>query len=90
MQSRRYAVRGRVQGVWYRATLKQRADEGGFSGYVRNLSDGSVEAAVSCADNECFEAFEHLLWEGSPRSRVDSVTYDIVEAHFDGKFEVRK
>ncbi len=89
MKSRRYNVRGRVQGVWYRATLQQEAQRAGFCGYVRNLPDGSVEAAVTCGAERCFEAFEKLLWKGSPLSAVDSVTYDTLIEVFEGNFEVR-
>ena len=89
MQSRRYRILGRVQGVWYRATLQQHAREAGYCGYVRNLSDGSVEAGVSCPNESCFDDFEVLLWQGSPLSVVDTVSYDIVEEVFEGDFEVR-
>ena len=37
-------VHGLVQGVWFRASTKDEADRLGVSGWVRNLSDGSVEA----------------------------------------------
>ena len=89
MQSRRYTVRGHVQGVWYRATLQRYALQAGFSGYVRNMADGAVEAAVSCKDEECFERFETLLHRGSPGSRVDAVTFERVDEVFEGNFEVR-
>ncbi|WP_345973275.1 acylphosphatase [Sulfurimonas diazotrophicus] len=89
MQSRLYAIRGRVQGVWYRATIQQLAQAAGVSGYIRNCSDGSVEAAVSCPNDDCFDQFERLLWEGSPLSVVDNVSYDIIEGVFEGGFEQR-
>ncbi|HHH73102.1 MAG TPA: acylphosphatase [Sulfuricurvum sp.] len=88
MPSRRYIVRGRVQGVWYRATLKEHASKGGFSGYVRNLSDGSVEAAVTCEDERCFDRFETMLKEGSPLSRVEAVEYEPLNAVFEDGFEI--
>jgi len=88
MQSRRYTVRGRVQGVWYRATVQQRATDEGFPGYIRNLSDGSVEAAVSCPNEACFDRFEVLLREGSPLSVVENMSYDVIEEQFEGAFEV--
>jgi acylphosphatase len=89
MQSRRYSIRGRVQGVWYRATLQQRAREAGFSGYVRNMADGSVEAAVSCPNDDCFDRFEVLLYQGSPLSAVEATSYDVIEEVYEGDFEVR-
>lgn len=89
MRSRRYSIRGKVQGVWYRATVSKHARAAGFSGYVRNLSDGSVEAAVSCENDACFEQFERLLWQGSPLSEVKSVSYEETDSIYTGDFEVR-
>lgn len=39
-------VRGRVQGVFFRDTMRREAQRLGVSGWVRNRSDGAVEAAV--------------------------------------------
>lgn len=89
MRSRRYSVCGKVQGVWYRATLQKNAASSGFFGYVKNMPDGSVEAAVSCEDDACFERFERLLWQGSPLSRVEAVTYEVIDVFFTDGFEVR-
>jgi acylphosphatase len=89
MLSRRYLVNGKVQGVWYRATVQRHAREAGFRGYVRNLPDGRVEAAVSCEDETCFERFEALLWKGSPLSHVTSIESEPVETVFGPDFEVR-
>jgi len=43
-KSVRVVVRGHVQGVFFRATTAQRAAEAQVTGWVRNRSDGSVEA----------------------------------------------
>ncbi len=40
----RVVVRGRVQGVFFRAETSDRARSLGLSGWVRNVPDGSVEA----------------------------------------------
>jgi acylphosphatase len=40
----RIVVRGRVQGVFFRAETRDRARSLGLSGWVRNVPDGSVEA----------------------------------------------
>jgi acylphosphatase len=42
-------VHGRVQGVWFRASAVTEAEHLGLRGWVRNLSDGSVEAHVQGA-----------------------------------------
>ncbi|MFL6576710.1 MAG: acylphosphatase, partial [Povalibacter sp.] len=41
--ARRCFVSGRVQGVYYRASARQKAIELGVSGYASNLEDGRVE-----------------------------------------------
>ncbi len=44
--TRRLVARGRVQGVWFREGMRQQAARLGVTGWVRNRSDGSVEAVV--------------------------------------------
>jgi acylphosphatase len=43
----RLRIQGRVQGVWYRGWMVQHASSLGLDGWVRNRSDGSVEAVIS-------------------------------------------
>ncbi len=42
---RRVVVHGRVQGVWFRDSCRGEAEAAGLAGWVRNLPDGTVEAA---------------------------------------------
>jgi len=41
---KRVVVRGRVQGVFFRDTVQQRARQRGVAGWIRNNRDGTVEA----------------------------------------------
>ena len=71
--ARRYLVTGRVQGVGFRIFAEEVARREGVRGFVRNLSDGRVEA-VAEAEREALERFERSLYQGPPTSRVDHVT----------------
>jgi acylphosphatase len=69
---RKYWVGGRVQGVYYRATVAGRARELGVRGYARNTPDGRVEV-LACGDDAAVEALVEWLWIGSSASKVTSV-----------------
>jgi acylphosphatase len=44
-------VSGKVQGVWYRASTKQKADELGLTGWVKNTANGDVEGEFEGDDS---------------------------------------
>ncbi len=69
---RRYLVSGRVQGVWYRASKKERAEALGITGHARNLEDGRVEV-VACGAPRQLDLLEQWLREGPPLAEVESV-----------------
>jgi acylphosphatase len=81
-------VRGRVQGVGYRYTLRMVAREAGVSGWVRNRRDGTVEAEV---EGEPEQVDDVLAWmaEGPPGSRVESATVADAATTGGHGFEVR-
>jgi acylphosphatase len=65
-------VRGRVQGVAFRAATHQRAREAGAAGWVRNLPDGSVEAVFE-GDPEVVRAMLEFCRTGPRHARVDAL-----------------
>ena len=70
--ARRIHVKGRVQGVWFRAWTVEQATELGVDGWVRNRRDGSVEA-VAVGPAAQVEELITRCHSGSPASRVDRV-----------------
>lgn len=81
-------IYGTVQGVYYRQNTKQVADRHGVKGWVRNLSDGRVEAVFEGDDLNVNEVIEwcHV---GPPKASVKdvSVRYEKYTGEFAG-FEV--
>ncbi len=69
---RRFIVRGRVQGVFFRAATAEQALALGLGGYARNLPDGTVEVEVEGPEAAVL-ALERWLWRGPPLARVEAV-----------------
>jgi acylphosphatase len=68
----RIVVRGRVQGVAYRAFTQDVATRYGLCGGVRNLADGGVEVEVE-GDKELIDALIGSLRIGPPRAQVNDL-----------------
>lgn len=66
-----------MQGVGFRFFAEDVAIREGLRGYVRNLSDGRVEAYVE-GDPEAVERFERAVRRGPPGARVDAVETRVV------------
>ena len=49
--TRRLVIRGEVQGVWFRESMRREAERLGVTGWVRNEPDGSVAAHVEGEDS---------------------------------------
>lgn len=65
-------IRGRVQGVGFRAWTEITAAEQGVAGWVRNRRDGSVEALFAGAE-EVVLAMIDLCRNGPPGARVEAI-----------------
>lgn len=68
----RFIISGRVQGVFFRASTRERAQRLKLSGYAKNMLDGSVEV-LACGDEVAIDLLEHWLQHGPPSARVDGV-----------------
>lgn len=69
---RRFIVRGRVQGVFFRAATAEQARRLGLDGYARNRADGTVEVEAEGGE-AALQALERWLWQGPPLARVEVV-----------------
>jgi acylphosphatase len=69
---RRVIVHGRVQGVFFRDTTRQRARSRGVSGWVRNNPDGTVEAAFE-GESDDVEAMVRFCEQGPRGASVERI-----------------
>lgn len=68
-------IHGRVQGVYFRDSMYREAHRRGIVGWVRNCSDGSVEAAVQ-GDADAVDAIVRWAHHGPAHARVEHVQVD--------------
>jgi acylphosphatase len=82
-------IRGKVQGVWYRAAAQEAAQRLGLTGFVRNLPDGGVYAEAEGTE-AVLKDFVNWCCRGPQLARVDEV--QVEEAPLQGfdSFEVRR
>ena len=88
MIARRVRVTGRVQGVFFRAWTAEQARTLSVNGWVRNCTDGSVEAHVE-GEPDAVDRLIDSIRAGPPGARVDQVTIDTVESGGLSSFDVR-
>ncbi len=88
MKTYRFIVYGKVQGVWYRKTIKEEASKEGIKGYVKNLPDGTVEV-VANLKQEDIEKFLKILKKGSLLSKVENIEMGEIMPMYFEDFEVR-
>jgi acylphosphatase len=69
---RRVVVRGDVQGVFFRDSTRDEAEERGVSGSVTNRADGAVEAVFE-GPQEAVDAMIAFCREGPSRAQVEDV-----------------
>ena len=81
MIRRRVVVHGFVQGVFFRDTLRRRAESLGVSGWARNTREGTVEAVYE-GEPDAVELMVALSREGPSGARVDRV--EVVDEPLEG------
>ena len=82
-------VRGRVQGVWFRASARDEAQRLGINGFVKNLPDGNVYLEAE-ADEATLAQLLAWLEQGPPLARVERLEVDEGEIRSLAGFEIRR
>lgn len=83
MKTLHLEITGRVQGVWFRESMRREAERLGVTGWVRNRPDGSVEAVAQGAP-EAVDALVEWARSGPPQARVER----IVQTETDGDYRI--
>jgi acylphosphatase len=88
MKRVRARVTGRVQGVFFRAEARSRADSLGVAGWIRNAPDGSVEAVFE-GEPERVDSMVDWCRRGPPGAVVEDVEVVTEEPAGEQGFSVR-
>jgi acylphosphatase len=86
--ARRALISGRVQGVWFRDSLRRLAESLGVAGWARNRSDGSVELWAEGPPDAVAKLLDYSR-EGPPRAEVQRVDVERAPPSGVHGFEVR-
>jgi acylphosphatase len=87
MRTVRLIIKGKVQGVFYRATAKDVADLIGVKGFVKNLPDGNVEITATAAE-DILQKFIGWCKEGPPKAKVDEVISEELQLQEFSSFKI--
>ena len=78
MKCLQITIRGKVKGVWFRVSTRNKAQELGVYGIVKNQMDGSVYIEVE-GNEGSLKNFVAWCYDGSEFSRVDTVEIQEIE-----------
>ena len=73
--ARRFTIKGRVQGVWFRDSTRKVAESLGISGHAINLNDGNVEV-LACGEEAAIKQLADWLRDGPRMAKVSHVIED--------------
>lgn len=70
-------IKGKVQGVFFRATAKEIADEYGVKGWVKNTRNGDVEIRATGTDKQ-LQSFIQWCMQGPANAKVSDIVQDLL------------
>ena len=85
---KRVIAHGRVQGVFFRDSTRQRAEAAGVSGWVSNRPDGAVEAVFE-GDDDAVGRLVEWMKDGPRSASVDRIEIDDEDVEGLSGFDVR-
>ena len=88
MKRARVVVSGVVQGVFFRTETRERAHSLGIAGWIRNVPDGTVEAAFE-GDDERVDSMVEWCRRGPSGASVEQVEVEWVEPEGETGFSIR-
>ena len=83
MKTHHLRIHGRVQGVWFRESMRAEAERLNVTGWVRNTPDGAVEAVIQ-GPAAAVEALLEWAHVGPPLARVDRVEVGEAQGQYSG------
>lgn len=86
--ARRAVVHGRVQGVFFRDTVRHAAQQRGVAGWAANCADGTVEVWLE-GTPDAVASMLRVLEDGPPHAEVERVDVSDAEPRGLGGFETR-
>ena len=81
-------ISGRVQGVWFRESMRLEAISLNVTGWVRNLPDGNVEA-LACGNEAALKSLLEWARKGPPLARVTDIETREIPTESHPSFEKR-
>jgi acylphosphatase len=82
-------ISGKVQGVFYRQSSMEKAEELGITGFAMNKDDGTVYIEAQ-GNDEDLQKFISWCESGPSRARVDTVFVNDMDLKDEKKFEIRR
>ena len=76
--ARRFTVRGRVQGVFFRESTRRVAESLGITGHAINLANGDVEV-LACGEPAALDDLADYLKDGPTMAVVSGVSSEVVD-----------